>query len=349
MVFMKIIFFGSDPWMSPGVLASLIKAGHEILLVVTKNNLQNLIRSDLTGIPGSFKGRTLQTNTAEDITKTNLLRRLLALRQAQGKLQGVSFTEPACGGAKPDAIVLAAFGPPFLAEDILDWPKYGCLNVHASLLPRWRGASPVFAAINSGDQETGVTIMKISKEVDRGPILGQRRIKIRQPSASLDPSSRTPRDDDNHNFDNRESLTKRLGMLGGELIVETLKNLESDQIKLVDQPEKSPTPYTHRLTKKDGEINWSKSPAETERFIRAVSPWPGAWTEFVIASPAVGRGNLQPMTLKILKAHLKTDCHGSPSDPRNDVELAIDEVQLPGKNPVSWKQFMAGHPNAKLF
>lgn len=320
---MKIIFFGADPWMSVPVLEALIGAKHEILLTVTKNSLQNLIRSDLPSIPGSFKGRTLQANMAEDITK----RKLQNLIRSDLVRRGRTFSEP-------DVIVLAAFGPPFLGNEVLNWPKYGCLNVHASLLPRWRGASPVFAAIKNGDKETGVTIMKMTKEVDRGPILEQKKIKIRQPNASLDPSSRTPRDDGNHNFDNRESLTKKLGILGGRLIVETLKKLKKGQIKFISQPKKSPTVYTRRLTKEDGEINWSKSPAEIEKLIRAVTPWPGATASLKFKITNSKWQNIE--NIKILKAHIGSG------------KLVVDTVQLAGKNPISWKQFMVGHTNAEL-
>lgn len=277
---MRIIFFGSDPWMSPGVLAALERAGHEILLEVTKEN---------------FK-------TKEDIKKERLQREIATAphRPPAGEAGRLAMTK------KPDAIVLAAFGPPFLPEDILDWPKYGCLNVHASLLPRWRGASPVFAAIKNGDKKTGVTIMKMTKTVDRGQILGQREIDI-----LID--------------DNRETLTKKLGVLGGELIVDTLKKLENDQIKFVKQPEKSPTIYTRKLTKQDGLIDRSKSPIEIERLIRAVTPWPGAHAKFKTSE------------IIIRRAHLA------------DKKLIIDEVQIPGKNPITWKQFLTGHSDARLF
>ena len=106
--------------------------------------------------------------------------------------------------------------------------------------------------------------MKMTEEIDLGPMLGQESATILQ---GCDPS-----------YDNRESLTRRLGTLGGELIVETLKKLESGQAKETKQPTESPTPYTHRLTKDLGRVDWKKSPEEIERFIRAVTPWPGAVT-----------------------------------------------------------------------
>ncbi|GAI77627.1 unnamed protein product, partial [marine sediment metagenome] len=149
---------------------------------------------------------------------------------------------------------------------------------------------------------------------DKGPILAQQKLTI-------------------VDKDTRESLTKKLARLGGKLMVETLKLLENEQIKAVSQPKKSPTKMTRKLTKTDGRIDWTQSPAVIERFIRSVTPWPGASAaaEITIKGPKV-----KTFRLKVLKAHLKS---GS---------LEIDLVQLPGKNPISWKQFAAGRPGVEL-
>jgi methionyl-tRNA formyltransferase len=198
----------------------------------------------------------------------------------------------------------------------------------------------VFAALAAGDKKTGVSIMRMTEEIDMGPILGQAKTIIRS--------------------DTRETLTRRLGILGGKLIVKTLKNIENGQINEVKQPQKSPTFYTHRLTKDSGRIDWRFRPGETspersrriERFIRAAFPWPGAQTR---AKFEIRNSKFEIKELKILKAHLESkpqqplDCHAPPAGgARNDFCLIIDEVQLPGKNPVSWKQFLAGHPEAEF-
>ena len=296
---MNIIFFGSDPWFSPPVLEALLKAGHEVPIVVTKGEAFKDFRIQNPDL------RFMEVKTEEDISVEEMV---------QFNHFNHSFI--------PDAIVLASFGPPFLPAEVLKWPKYGCLNVHASLLPRWRGASPVFGAIAAGDKETGVSIMKMIEEIDRGPVLGQAKTIIRS--------------------DTRETLTRRLGILGGKLIVEKLKKIENGQLNEVKRPQKSPTPYTHRFTKDSGRIDWEKSPVEIERFIRAVTPWPGAWTEF----KDKGRKTKdERRRLKILKVHLD---FLQPSAFSLQPSLVIDEVQLPGKNPVAWKQFLAGHPNTKL-
>ena len=315
---MDIIFFGSDPWFSPPVLEALLKAKHEIVLIVTKGD-------------ALAKFKTVQAKTEEDIAKEKMVRWLDGY-DGMRSFRHLNNPNPLYHFPRPDAIILAAFGPPFLPAEVLNWPKYGCLNVHASLLPRWRGASPVFGAIVNGDKETGVSIMRMTEKVDRGPILGQVKTLIEYDLT-------------------RETLTRKLGILGGKLIVETLKKLENGQINEVKQPSKSSTFYTHRLIKDSGRIDWQKSPVEIERFIRAVTPWPGAWTEY---RDEGRRTKDEGRRLKILKAHIEKilsprDCHAPTSvGARNDVVLVIDEVQLAGKNPISWKQFLAGHPKQKL-
>ena len=295
-----------------------MEAGHEVPVVVTKGDAFNNFRFKISDL------RFMEGKTEDDISKERLAGLLRS--DLPGSALGRSDLW------RPEAIILASFGPPFLAAEVLKWPKYGCLNVHASLLPRWRGAAPVFAALTAGDKETGASIMRMTEKIDLGPVLGQKKIKIR--SGVSWRRQETP--------DTRETLTKLLGKLGGELIVETLTKLEKGQITEVTQPKKSPTPYTRRLTKDSGRINWSKSPIEIEEFIRAVTPWPGAWTKYREEGK---RKKEEGIPIKILKSHLEFPL---PSSLYPLPYLVIDEVQLPGKNPVSWKQFLAGHPGAEL-
>ncbi len=201
----------------------------------------------------------------------------------------------------------------------------------------------MFAALAAGDKETGVSIMRMTEEIDRGPVLGQASLAIHQPGI-IRPG--LPAEGQAFsNYDTRETLTIRLGKLGGKLIVETLKKLENGQITEVNQPEKSPTFYTRRLTKESGRIDWSQSPIEIERFIRAVTPWPGAWTKYRAKGQ---RLKAKGQTLKILKVHLTSLSSLGPWPLALGPNLVIDEVQLPGKNPISWKQFLAGHPGAQF-
>ena len=157
---------------------------------------------------------------------------------------------------KPDLIILAAYGK-ILRQEILDLPKIGCINVHASLLPRWRGASPVQAAIAAGDAQTGVTIMKMDAGMDTGPILAQESILIEKK-------------------DNSKVLLQRLSELGSELLLEILHRYINNKILPYPQPEDGIT-YAPMLTKDDGLLDFSLQARELERKIRAYYPWPGCY------------------------------------------------------------------------
>jgi len=158
---------------------------------------------------------------------------------------------------KPDLIIVAAYGK-ILPEEILEIPKYGCLNVHPSLLPRWRGPSPVQSAILNGDTDSGVTIMKIAEKVDAGPVLIQRKLKL----------------EGNETYD---VLHDKLGKMGGDLLIEIIPEWITGKIDPQLQDE-SRTTYTRILKKEDGKIDWEKSAEEIERQIRAFNLWPGIFT-----------------------------------------------------------------------
>ena len=157
----------------------------------------------------------------------------------------------------PDVIAVAAYGL-ILPASVLEIPPHGCINVHASLLPKYRGAAPVAAAILSGDELTGVTIMLMDEEMDHGPILAQR-------STPMQP------------VDTRQSLTERLAELGAGLLVETLPRWVAGEVKPQPQDHAAAT-YAPMLKKEDGEIDWSQPAARIARMIRAYDPWPGAYT-----------------------------------------------------------------------
>mgnify|MGYP006285836285 CR=1 FL=1 len=158
---------------------------------------------------------------------------------------------------RPEVIVVAAFGQ-LLSHDVLDLPSHGCLNVHASLLPRWRGAAPVAAAILAGDEVTGVTIMKMDAGLDTGPILAQREEPIRRD-------------------DTRASLTERLSHVGAGLLAETLPRYVAGELEPRPQDDAEAT-FADRLRKQDGELNWSRPAVELDRKVRAFTPWPGTFT-----------------------------------------------------------------------
>ena len=220
----------------------------------------------------------------------------------------------------PDLIVVVAFGQ-ILKKDVLDLPRYGCINVHASLLPRWRGAAPINAAILAGDQETGVTIMQMDAGLDTGPMLAKKSIRIRR-------------------NDTTGSVLGALSTLGANLLIETLPEYLSGNLKPVPQPAEGAT-YAPMLKKEDGLLNFTHSAVELERRIRAMNPWPCAWFEW--------NGNL----LKVMRASVVRGEKGLVSGSRFTVEgrpavqsadgvLILDEVQPAGKKVMSGKSFLSG-------
>lgn len=222
----------------------------------------------------------------------------------------------------PDVIVVAAFGQ-ILRQDVLDLPPHKCINVHASILPRWRGASPISAAIAAGDPVTGVTIMLMEAGLDSGPILTQRETPIQ-------------------GDDTTGSLTDRLAQVGAELLVETLLRWLNGQITPKAQDDLLST-QCDRLVKEDGVIHWARSAAEIARQVRAMTPWPGATTVW------------QGKQLQIKRARLYTGAVEAALEPGMVTEdsavvcvqcaegmLELLEVQLEGKRTVSVSEFMRG-------
>src|SRR6266699_3583426 len=218
-----------------------------------------------------------------------------------------------------DLFIVAAFGQ-ILPQAVLDLPRYGTLNIHASLLPKYRGVSPISEAILQGDTETGVTIMLIDAGVDTGPILLQRAIPIAED-------------------DTTGSLTIKLAALGASMLLEALPLWVQGKITPQPQDERLAS-YTHMLRKEDGEIVWDRPAIVLARAVRAYSPWPGAYTYW--------RGKL----LKIISAHVEASEAGGEAKPgtvslrkehgrqalsvvTGDGLLGVDHLQLEGKKATS--------------
>ena len=219
----------------------------------------------------------------------------------------------------PDLIVVAAFGQ-ILKKDVLDLPKFGCINVHASLLPRWRGAAPINAAVLAGDEETGVTIMKMDVGLDTGPMLSMKRIRIKPD-------------------DTAGSLFEALSTLGADLLIETLPVYMDGKIEPEPQPEDGAT-YAPMLKKEDGRLDFNQSAIELERRIRAMNPWPGAWFEWNGNLLKVSRGVVSEGRGKEVGSRLIVD--GRPAVRCADGILILDEVQPPGKKVMPGKAFLSG-------
>lgn len=219
----------------------------------------------------------------------------------------------------PDLIVVVAFGQ-ILRSDVLELPRFGCINVHGSLLPRWRGAAPIQAAILAGDSETGITIMKMDAGVDTGPMLSQRAISI------------SPED-------TAGMLFAKLATLGADLLLETLPRYLSGELQPRPQSDAGAT-YAPMLKKGDGRLDFTRSAVELERRIRAMNPWPGAYFEFNGAPLKVQRGRVNGE--KSPGEGHRLTVEGHPAVGTSDGILILEEVQPAGKKSMPGKAFLAG-------
>jgi methionyl-tRNA formyltransferase len=224
----------------------------------------------------------------------------------------------------PDLMVVVAYGQ-ILPQTLLDIPGYGCLNVHTSLLPKYRGAAPIQWAILNGDAETGVTIMKMDAGLDTGPTLNQRNTQI-VPS------------------DTSQILHDRLARIGAELLIETIPNYVAGKIAPVSQPHE--VSYARKIEKNDGNIDWNEPAEKIERMIRAFTPWPSAFT--FLESAGTRR------MLKIWEAEIVWEsgppgvvlrAHGSDFAVTCGVKaLLIKKLQPEGGKRMNAREFLAGHP-----
>ena len=197
--------------------------------------------------------------------------------------------------------ICAAFGE-IIPKSVISYLKFGILNIHPSILPKYRGASPVPEALKNGDTKTGITIIKMDEKMDHGPIVVQSKEDVLPD-------------------DTGESLRTRLFEKSVDILIETIEPYLKGKIKLKEQNHNEAI-FTKILTKQDGFLELTGcDPVNAERFIRAMQPWPGAWTL------------IDGKRLKILQAHLENE------------KLVLDEVQLEGKNPVTYQQFKEGYPS----
>ena len=235
---MKLIFMGTPDFAVP-TLDALVKSRHEVVGVYTQTDKEQ------------GRGKKVVFSPV----KTYALAHGLKVFQPKGLKKPEVVEEMRALGA--DAIIVAAYGK-ILRPAVLEMPKYGCINVHASLLPKYRGAAPIQWAILGGEKETGVTVMQMDEGLDTGDILKVIRIPV-------DPK------------ETGDSLFEKLSALGGPAVLEVLDAAEKGEL----HPEKqgdSPTPYAAMLEKTMGELDFSKDAAELERLIRALNSWPSAFT-----------------------------------------------------------------------
>lgn len=300
------VAFAGTPEFAAAALQAILTAGHSVPLVLTQ--------------PDRPAGRGMAVQASP----------VKVLAQAHGipVHQPASLKAPEARSplaeAAPDVLVVAAYGL-LLPQAVLDLPRLGCVNIHASLLPRWRGAAPIPRAIQAGDAETGITIMQMDAGLDTGPMLLRRALPIR------------PKD-------NARSVHDALAALGGALVVEALAGLEAGRLEAVPQPGEGAA-YAAKLDKAEAELDWSRPAAELERKLRAFDPFPGA----------VGR--LRGTPLKLWRGRLVPEAAGAPGEVlRADRDgivvacgeqgLALLELQKPGGKRLGVGDFLRGFPVA---
>ena len=289
---------GSPDFAVP-TLDALVEAGHDVVAAYTQ--------------PPRPAGR----GKADRPTAVELRARELGIEVRSPRSLRYEVTQAEFATLDADIAVVAAYGL-ILPQPILDAPRHGCLNVHASLLPRWRGAAPVQRAIMAGDEVTGVTIMRMEAGLDTGPMLLKRELPIGGKNAA--------------------QLTKELGILGAAMMVETLQKLSA--LRPIPQPEEGVT-YAPKISKTEARIDWARPASEIARQIQGLAPFPGAWFEYggeriKLLEARVGDGAGAPG--EVLDDSLAVAC--------GDGSLHPLQVQRAGRGPMTPAELLRGFPIA---
>jgi len=297
MATLRLVFMGSAGFSVP-TLWALLEAGHQVVAVYTQppRPAGRGHRQRLSPVHAFAAERGLEVYTPASLKGAEEQRAFTAL--------------------SADAAVVAAYGL-ILPVPVLAAPRLGCLNVHASLLPRWRGAAPIQRAILAGDPETGVTIMLMDEGLDTGPILSVGRVPIAADTTA-------------------ESLHGVLAEMGARLMVEALEGVAAGTLTARPQPETGAT-YARRLERDEGRLDWTRPAEELERAVRALNPWPGAWFEY--------RGE----RIRVLTAEVAETVAAPGTVVDGRLTIACSEgglrplsVQRAGKAPVETDAFLRG-------
>lgn len=305
---MRIMFMGTPDFSTP-CLEALVKAGHDVVGAVSQ--------------PDKPQGRGRKLVPTQ--VKQAAMRLGLPVFQPE-KLRDGEF-ERILLGVDPELIVVVAYGR-ILPKFVLDYPKYGCINVHASLLPKYRGAGPIQRAIIDGEKVTGVTTMYMSEGLDEGDILLSRATEI------------APDETAGELFD-------RLSEMGAELLIETIEEIESGRAARTKQDD-ALSSYAPMLKKEDGDIDWNKTAAEIVNLVRGTNPWPMAYTRYegetmkVISARADG-GWIGGEPGKILEIVSNPDKSKSLAVGCADGRVLIDELQFKGGKRMAVRDYLNGH------
>lgn len=299
---MKIVFMGT-PDFAAGALEALIKAGHEITAVVTQ--------------PDKAKGRSGQLQYPP-VKECAVAHNIPVMQPVKIK------TPEAIAQLKQyeaDVYVVAAFGQ-ILSQEILDIPKFGCLNIHASLLPKYRGASPIQHVIIDGEEETGVTIMQMDAGVDTGDMLYKKSIAI----------------EDNDTY---ETLHDKLMVLGGEAIVEALPLIE-EGILIPEKQQDEQSCHAGMIRKEMGNIDFNRPAVEIHRLIRGLTPWPSAYTFYKGKQMKVWEVTIEDCTVNAIPGTVAEVTKNTIKVACSEGLLCIMSLQLEGKKRMSTHDFLLG-------
>lgn len=299
---LRIVFAGTPDFSVPP-LQALLASGHQVVAVYTQPDRPSGRGRKL--LPGPVKSQALEAGvpvhqppSLKDAEEVEILRDL-----------------------RPDLMVVVAYGL-LLPESVLEIPRLGCVNIHASLLPHWRGAAPIQRAIQAGDTESGVSIMRMEKGLDTGPVYLSKRIAL-----AVDETG--------------GSLHDRLSVLGAAGLMEALPGIADGSLQPVPQNDAEAT-YAAKLEKKEAQIDWKRSAVQIERQVRAFNPWPVAFTPYENAN------------LRIWNAHAIEGMTAEPgtvmSATRDGVDastgeglLRITRMQMPGKRAMDVQDFVNAH------
>lgn len=304
---MKIVFFGTPDFAANALKELSENKEIDILAVITQTDKavgrhQELSSPAIKNLAESLGLKIFQPNNKQELLKI-------------------------CQNLKADFFVVIAYGM-ILPKEVLQIPKHGCINVHASLLPKYRGASPIQEALLHGDQETGISIMEMGKKLDHGDIYLIRRIQI-------------------YPQDNYISLAERMAEIASQMLPHTLEDIKTGILRKIPQDESHQKPsYCHKITKNNGEIKAGQTAEQIINMLRAYTPWPGVYINF------------QGKRLKILEAKLGNENLAEKFSPGSLIldqkELKLitkegiiipDKVQLEGKKPMTQQEFINGNKN----
>jgi methionyl-tRNA formyltransferase len=298
---LRLAFMGTPDFAVPALLA-LLEAGHDLAAVYTQppRPAGRGHKPKPSPVQATAEARGLPVRTPPSL---------------KDPAEQAAFAALAL-----DAAVVVAYGL-ILPQPILDAPRLGCLNIHASLLPRWRGAAPIQRALLAGDSETGISIMAMDAGLDTGPVLLTERLPIGPDNTAA-------------------TLHDRLAALGARLVVEALEGLDAGRLQPVPQPAEGAT-YAAKLTREEGRLDWRRPAAALERQVRALTPWPGAWFE-------AGGDRIKVLSAEIVESPGSSDAKpGRVLDDRlnvacGDGTLRLAKVQRAGKAPMAAADFLRG-------